>query len=63
MIVLTATAIRRCAPSALAAGAYDFLSKDDLSAAALERLVRLASIQSGTYRQVQRERGSASARW
>jgi len=37
---------------ALDGGAYDFLSKDNLSAAALERLVRLASIQANTARQV-----------
>jgi len=34
---------------ALDGGAYDFLSKDNLSAAALERLVRLASIQANTF--------------
>ena len=34
---------------ALDNGAYDFLSKDSLSAVALERLVRLASIQANTF--------------
>ena len=34
---------------ALDGGAYDFLSKDSLSATALERLVRLASIQANTF--------------
>jgi diguanylate cyclase (GGDEF)-like protein/PAS domain S-box-containing protein len=34
---------------AMDAGAFDYLSKDNLSAAALERLVRLASIQANTF--------------
>jgi len=34
---------------ALDGGAYDFVSKDNLSAASLERLVRLASIQANTF--------------
>jgi diguanylate cyclase (GGDEF)-like protein/PAS domain S-box-containing protein len=37
---------------AMDAGVFDYLSKDSLSAAVLERLVRLASIQANTFRLV-----------
>ena len=52
VIVLTGDSDPALRAGALAAGAYDLLSKDNLSAAALERLVRLASIQAGTSRLV-----------
>ncbi|HET7198725.1 MAG TPA: PAS domain S-box protein, partial [Burkholderiales bacterium] len=52
VIVLTGDADPAMRAGALAAGAYDLLSKDGLSAAVLERLVRLATIQAGTYRLV-----------
>src|SRR6267143_774013 len=50
VIVLTGDANPALSTSVLESGAYDFLSKDHLSAAALERLVRLASIQASTFR-------------
>ncbi|MGH8670005.1 MAG: PAS domain S-box protein, partial [Burkholderiales bacterium] len=50
IIVLTGNRDPGMRAAAIEAGAYDFLSKDDLSAAALERLVRLASIQANTFR-------------
>jgi diguanylate cyclase (GGDEF)-like protein/PAS domain S-box-containing protein len=50
IIVLTADTDPALRVRALECGAYDFLSKDQLTAAALERLVRLASIQSLTLR-------------
>ena len=50
VIVLTGDRDPALRAAALDCGAYDFLSKDNLSAAALERLVRLASIQAHTFR-------------
>jgi len=50
VIVLTGARDPALRAGALEAGAYDFLSKDDLTAAELERLVRLAAIQSNTHR-------------
>ena len=50
VIVLTGEPDAALRAGALEAGAYDFLSKDDLSAQSLERLVRLASIQARTFR-------------
>jgi diguanylate cyclase (GGDEF)-like protein/PAS domain S-box-containing protein len=50
VIVLTGDATPTLRASALECGAYDFLHKDSLSAAALERQVRLASLQANTFR-------------
>jgi PAS domain S-box-containing protein len=50
ILVLTGAPDATLRARALEAGAYDFLSKNELSAAALERLLRLAAIQSNTYR-------------
>jgi len=50
IIVLTGDQNPALRASAMDAGAYDFLSKDNLSAAALERLVRLAAMQANTFR-------------
>jgi len=50
IIVLTGDPNPALRASAMEAGAYDFVSKDDLGPATLERLVRLATIQANTYR-------------
>jgi PAS domain S-box-containing protein len=50
IIVLTADREPQLRARCLELGAYDFLSKDQLSAAVLERLVRLAAIQANTHR-------------
>jgi diguanylate cyclase (GGDEF)-like protein/PAS domain S-box-containing protein len=50
VIVLTGDRDPALRAAALGCGAYDFLSKDNLGAATLERLVRLAAIQSTTFR-------------
>jgi diguanylate cyclase (GGDEF)-like protein/PAS domain S-box-containing protein len=50
IIVLTIEEGRRIRDEALARGAYDFLQKDQLSQAALGRVVRLATIQASTFR-------------
>ena len=50
IIVLTGDQRPELRAAAMENGAYDFLSKDQLNAVALERLVRLASIQANTYR-------------
>ena len=50
IIVLTGDSDPRMHEAAARAGAYEVLSKDGLSAAALERLVRLAWIQASTRR-------------
>ncbi len=49
VIVLTGDRNPALRAAALECGAYDFLSKDNLSAAALERLVRLAALQAQTF--------------
>ncbi len=46
IIVLTGDPNPALRASAMEAGAYDFVSKDDLGPATLERLVRLATIQA-----------------
>jgi len=50
IMVLTADPDPALRQACLEAGAYDFLTKDEISAAALERLVRLATIQSDIQR-------------
>ncbi|HEX6411551.1 MAG TPA: EAL domain-containing protein [Burkholderiales bacterium] len=50
IMVLTADQDPALREACLEAGAYDFLTKDQVSAAALERLVRLATIQSDIQR-------------
>jgi diguanylate cyclase (GGDEF)-like protein/PAS domain S-box-containing protein len=50
IIVLTGNQSPALHASAMQAGAYEVLSKDGLSAATLERLVRLASVQANTTR-------------
>jgi diguanylate cyclase (GGDEF)-like protein/PAS domain S-box-containing protein len=50
VIVLTGFEAPQLRAGALEAGAFDFLSKDQLSAASLERIVRLAAMQASTYR-------------
>jgi len=50
VIVLTGDRDPKLRAGAMEAGAYDFLSKNELTAAALERLVRLAAIQANTHR-------------
>jgi len=50
IIVLTGDATPALRAGVIEAGAYDFLHKDQLSAAALERLVRVASLQAGAFR-------------
>jgi PAS domain S-box-containing protein len=50
VIVLTGDDRPEMRAGAVEAGAYDFLSKDELTSAALDRLVRLASIQAVTRR-------------
>src|SRR5918992_1092558 len=64
IIVLTADTDPALRVRALECGAYDFLTKDQLTAAALERLVRLASIQANTTRSlgVSEERFSSLVR-
>ena len=52
IIVLSGDADPAIRAGAMDAGAFDYLSKDNLSAAVLERLVRLASIQANTFRLV-----------
>ena len=52
IIVLSGDSDPAIRAGAIDAGAFDFLSKDNLSAAVLERLVRLASIQANTFGQV-----------
>ena len=50
IIVLTGDDAPALAEAALERGAYDFLHKKDLNAATLKRLVRLAAMQSGSFR-------------
>jgi diguanylate cyclase (GGDEF)-like protein/PAS domain S-box-containing protein len=50
IIVLTVEEGAEIREAAIARGAYDFLHKDQLSAAALGQIVRLATIQSRTFR-------------
>ncbi len=50
VIVLTGYETPELCAGAMEAGAYDFLSKDNVTAAALERLVRLASLQANSFR-------------
>ncbi len=50
IIVLTGDPNPALRASAMEAGAYDFVSKDDMGPATLERLVRLATIQANTHR-------------
>src|SRR5690348_4840865 len=50
IIVLTGDDAPALAAAALERGAYDFLHKKDLSAATLRRLVRLAGMQSRSFR-------------
>jgi diguanylate cyclase (GGDEF)-like protein/PAS domain S-box-containing protein len=50
VIVLTGDATQEVRAGAIEAGAYDFLHKDQLSAAALERLVRLGALQAAAFR-------------
>jgi diguanylate cyclase (GGDEF)-like protein/PAS domain S-box-containing protein len=50
IIVLSGDPAPALRAGAIEAGAYDFLHKDQLSAAALERLVRVASLQAGAFR-------------
>ncbi|HEV3007925.1 MAG TPA: PAS domain S-box protein, partial [Burkholderiales bacterium] len=50
IIVLTADKDPALRARCIACGAFDFLTKDQLSAATLERLVRLAAIHAGTLR-------------
>jgi diguanylate cyclase (GGDEF)-like protein/PAS domain S-box-containing protein len=50
VVVLTASQDPALRAGALEAGAYDFLAKEDLRAADLERLMRLAALQSNTHR-------------
>jgi diguanylate cyclase (GGDEF)-like protein/PAS domain S-box-containing protein len=50
VIVLTGDATHQVRAAAIEAGAYDFLHKDQLSAAALERLVRLGALQASAFR-------------
>ena len=50
VIVLTGSEDAKLRAGALEAGAHDFVSKDQLSATVLERLVRLAAIQANTFR-------------
>jgi diguanylate cyclase (GGDEF)-like protein/PAS domain S-box-containing protein len=50
IMVLTADQEPALRQACLEAGAYDFLTKDQVSAASLERLVRLATIQSDIQR-------------
>ena len=49
IIVLTGDTNPATRAAAMDCGAYDFLSKDSLGAAVLERLVRLAAIQAKTF--------------
>ena len=49
VIVLTRDQNPALRAGAIECGAYDFLPKDNLSAAALERIVRLAAIQAHTF--------------
>jgi len=50
IIVLTGDPNPALRASAMEAGAYDFVSKDDMGPAMLERLVRLATMQASTHR-------------
>jgi diguanylate cyclase (GGDEF)-like protein/PAS domain S-box-containing protein len=50
IIVLTATDEPRLRDMAIAHGAYDLMRKDSVSEAALERVLRLATVQAGTVR-------------
>ena len=61
VIVLTGDRDPVLRAAALDCGAYDFLSKDNLSAAALERLVRLASIQAHTFRTLRESEAPSAA--
>jgi diguanylate cyclase (GGDEF)-like protein/PAS domain S-box-containing protein len=49
IIVLTGDSDQATRAAAMDCGAYDFLSKNNLSSAILERLVRLATIQAKTF--------------
>jgi len=61
IIVLTADLDPTLREASLECGAYDFLTKDQVTAVALERLIRLAAIQSETLRAL-RESQSRVAR-